>query len=161
MDTPTVSAAISTEPHSRPLMLKVTLINVFLTVVTVWIHYEALHIMADRLLNLINRRRIHLILGVIGALLAHVIEIWLYGIVYFLVLRHGGFGSLNGSDGNLLDCVYFSLSNYTSLGMGDIQPVGMVRFIAGLEALTGLVLITWTASFLFLEMQKIWGRSGG
>ena len=28
-----------------------------------------------------------------------------------------------GSDGGLMDCVYFSISNYTSLGMGDIQPI--------------------------------------
>ena len=30
--------------------------------------------------------------------------------------------------------------------------MGDVRFLAGLEALTGLVLITWSASFLFIEM---------
>mgnify|MGYP001817675847 CR=1 FL=1 len=142
-------------------MLKVTLINVFLTAAAVWIHYEALHIMGDRLLKLTNRRRIHLILAVFGALIAHVLEVWLYGIVFYFVLRQSDTGSLNGSDGSLIDCVYFSISNYTSLGMGDLQPLGAIRFIAGFEALTGLVLITWTASFLFLEMQKIWGRNGG
>jgi len=29
-------------------------------------------------------------------------------------------------------------------------------FLTGLETLTGLVLITWTASFMFIEMQKFW-----
>jgi hypothetical protein len=28
--------------------------------------------------------------------------------------------------------------------------------LTGIEALTGLVLITWTASYLFIEMQKYW-----
>jgi len=34
--------------------------------------------------------------------------------------------------------------------------MGHIKFLTGLQALTGLVLITWTASFLFLEMQKYW-----
>jgi hypothetical protein len=33
-----------------------------------------------------------------------------------------------------------------------------VRILAGMEALVGLVLITWSASFTFLKMQIYWGR---
>lgn len=44
------------------------------------------------------------------------------------------------------------------IGFGDISPVGDIKYLTGLQALTGLVLITWTASFLFLEMQKYWKR---
>jgi hypothetical protein len=40
--------------------------------------------------------------------------------------------------------------------LGDIQPHGDLRFLTGIESLTGLVLITWTASFLFVEMQRFW-----
>ncbi len=142
-------------------MLKVTLISAVLTALAVWVHYEGLRFMGDRLLLLTRRRRIHLLLAVFGALAAHVVEIWLYGLGFYLVLRDGSMGALVGAEGTLLDCVYFSISNFTSLGMGDLQPVGPVRFIAGFETLTGLVLITWTASFLFLEMQKIWTRGNG
>ena len=66
-------------------------------------------------------------------------------------------GSLEGLvTGSWSDSVYFSFINYTSLGFGDIIPVGHIRFLAGIEALTGLVLIAWTASFLFFEIQKSW-----
>ncbi len=141
-------------------MWKIFIVNVFLTAAAVWIHYEALHLMADRMMQLTHRRRIHLLMSVFGALFAHVIEIALYGLAFYLLVLSGDLGSLIGADGpSLSDCLYFSISNYTSLGMGDIQPEGPLRFVAGLEALTGLVLITWTASFLFLEMQKIWNRS--
>jgi len=141
-------------------MWKILLANVLLTAAAVWIHYEALHLMADRMMQLTHRRRIHLLMSVFGALLAHVIEIALYGIGFYLLVKSGDLGSLIGANGfSLSDCLYFSISNYTSLGMGDIQPEGPLRFVAGIEALTGLVLITWTASFLFLEMQKIWNRS--
>ena len=54
--------------------------------------------------------------------------------------------------------IYFSFSTYTSLGYGDIVPVGDARILAGVEAITGLVLIAWTASFTYLEMSMHWMR---
>ncbi|EEB77646.1 hypothetical protein GPB2148_582 [marine gamma proteobacterium HTCC2148] len=57
-----------------------------------------------------------------------------------------------------MDCVYFSFTTYTTLGMGDIEPIGDLRYLTGLESLTGLVLITWSASFLYLEMTRYWDR---
>jgi hypothetical protein len=35
-------------------------------------------------------------------------------------------------------------------------PVGPIRFLTGMEAVVGLTLITWSASFTFLKMQKYW-----
>ncbi|MCA9111260.1 MAG: two pore domain potassium channel family protein, partial [Planctomycetaceae bacterium] len=54
------------------------------------------------------------------------------------------------------DYGYFSFVAYTSLGFGDITPKGPVRFMTALETLTGLILIAWTASFIFLQMQVNW-----
>jgi hypothetical protein len=48
------------------------------------------------------------------------------------------------------------LTNFTTLGFGDIEPLGFIRLLVGMEALVGFVLITWTASFLFYEMQRHW-----
>ena len=56
----------------------------------------------------------------------------------------------------LLDFVYFSATVYTTLGFGDLVPTGAVRFLAGTEAVTGFLLISWSASFTFLEMQRFW-----
>jgi hypothetical protein len=73
------------------------------------------------------------------------------------MLSHGGFGSLEGNfNGSLIDSVYFSFTNYTTVGYGDIEPTGQLRFLAGMEAITGLSLITWSASFMFMEMRKFW-----
>ena len=38
----------------------------------------------------------------------------------------------------------------------DAYLSGPIRFVCGNEALTGLVLITWSASFTFLEMERFW-----
>ncbi|EGG99066.1 Protein yfbU [gamma proteobacterium IMCC2047] len=56
----------------------------------------------------------------------------------------------------MLDCGYHSFVTYTSLGFGDIIPTGYLRFITGIEALAGLVLIAWTASFVYVEMRRFW-----
>jgi hypothetical protein len=71
--------------------------------------------------------------------------------------HHEGFGYLEGRYViTLPDCIYFSFTTYTTLGYGDIEPFGGIRYLAGFESLSGLLLITWTASFLFIEMQRYW-----
>ena len=63
-------------------------------------------------------------------------------------------GSFSGS---IADYLYFSFAAFTTVGFGDIVPLGPLRLLAGMEALTGFVLITWTASYLYIEMSRTWG----
>ena len=67
-----------------------------------------------------------------------------------------GYGTLTGSFDGLGDLFYFSLGTYTSLGIGDILPQGDLRIVTGIESLVGLVCITWTASFTFMQMVRYW-----
>ena len=62
-----------------------------------------------------------------------------------------------------IDALYFSGSVYTSLGFGDIVPANGGQVLAVSEAVTGLVLIAWTASYTFFHMQSHWRevRGGG
>ena len=48
--------------------------------------------------------------------------------------------------------------SFTTLGFGDITPMGAIRILCGTEALVGLSLITWSASLAFLEMQRDWAE---
>lgn len=133
------------------------LFNSCLVALAVLIHFEALNFLTKFIPKLPVRPRLRILFGVFGALVAHVTEIWTFAFGYYFMLHHGGFGELQGHfDNSLMDCGYFSFVSYTSLGYGDIVAKGDIRFLAGLEALTGLVLITWTASFMFIEMQKFW-----
>jgi hypothetical protein len=138
-------------------MIAITLINGLLVGTAVIIHYEALNRLSMLIPKLPIHPRIRVLFGVFGALFAHIVEMWVFAFGYYYMVHSAKFGSLNGHfDGSLLDCSYFSFVTYTSLGFGDITPAGNIRFLAGLEALTGLVLITWTASFMFIEMRKFW-----
>ncbi|WP_297838069.1 potassium channel family protein [Pseudomonas sp.] len=138
-------------------MIAVTLVNLVVIITAVMIHYECL-LRMNLLLSRLNRRhRFRIVLGVLGAMAAHALEVWCFALTYYLIIQFGDWGSLKGEfDGSLLDCAYFSFTTFTTIGFGDIHPVGHIKFLTGLEALTGLMLITWTASFLFLEMQKYW-----
>ncbi|MFI2811555.1 MULTISPECIES: potassium channel family protein [Microbulbifer] len=138
-------------------MLYAMFINSALVATVVVIHHEALNGLFRLGQRITVHRNLALLIGVFGALIAHVIEMWLFALGYYYMVHSDRFEMLEGNfDGSLLDCAYFSFTTYTSLGFGDIEPHGYVRFTAGLEALTGLVMITWTASFMFLKMQKYW-----
>ena len=135
----------------------VYLVNMSVIALAVMIHYEFLYRITRLMPILKIRHRFRIVLGVFLALTAHVSEVWLFGISYYLMNNAEGWGFLRGNfDGSLLDCMYFSFTTYTTLGTGDIEPHGDLRFLTGLESLTGLVLVTWTASFLYLEMIRYW-----
>jgi len=134
-------------------------INSLLVSLSILIHYEILYRLSLLIPKLTIRPRFRVVLGLFGAMCAHVVEVWIFALGYYYMVHIGKFGDLMGNfTGTLADCGYFSFTTYTSLGLGDITPHGHIRFLVGLEGLTGFVLITWTASFMFLEMQKFWNR---
>lgn len=89
----------------------------------------------------------------------HMFEAVIYAIVmWFLTARGAGelFSIETGTVRTAEEYFYFSIASYTSLGIGDILPEGHLRVIAGIEALQGLILIAWSASFSYLMMERFW-----
>tara|TARA_R110000823_G_scaffold125385_5_gene252055 strand:- start:8686 stop:9111 length:426 start_codon:yes stop_codon:yes gene_type:complete len=138
-------------------MSLVFLVNFAVIGLTVSLHYECLRQITLLLPRLRVRHRTRIVLGVFLALTAHALQVWIFATAFYLMHHAEAWGYLTGNfDGSLLDSAYYSFTTYTTLGTGDIEPHGDLRFLAGLESLTGLVLITWTASFLYLEMTRYW-----
>lgn len=138
-------------------MAYVFLINSLVVAITVFIHYEFLYRVSTIIPKMVIRHRFRIVFGVLASLVAHTIEIWIFAIAYYYMHHSSDWGELYGNfNGSIMDCAYFSFTTYTTLGFGDIEPIGHLRFLTGIESLTGLVLITWTASFLFFEMQRYW-----
>ena len=126
-----------------------------LVVLCILIHYEALRFTSDHLAELPVSPRARILVVVIACFAAHTIEVWLYGIAYFLSIEAFGLGGFGGQTvSGFEDSLYFSAVTYTSLGLGDYYPTRGLRLIAGVEALNGLVLIGWSASFTYLAMEK-------
>jgi hypothetical protein len=129
----------------------------FLLVATTVIHYEVLRLLTAGLPVLRIRPRVQLVFVILGAFGAHFLEILLYGAAYYVLASYFDIGRM-GDPGPLpfTRCLYFSAETYTTLGYGDVLPHGDLRLLAGLEALNGMLLIGWTASYTFLSMEKFW-----
>lgn len=137
--------------------LAVVLLTALVIALTVGIHYEGLNWLARRLSSHGALRRRRVLLGVIGALALHITEIWLFGFAYWICLALPGAGGVSGAyDGGLLDTVYLSAMTFSTVGFGDVAPHGAIRFIAGTEAVLGLFLIAWSATFTYYEMAQNW-----
>lgn len=131
-----------------------------LGLLSIWIHYEIIRITSDIIvpwaLKVSHSRRV-LMLSTTVLMLGHIVEIWIFAIVMYVIGQGTGFGLLYGESViTFSSYLYFSAVSYTSLGYGDILPHGMFRAISVSEALTGLLMIAWSASFTFLKMQQIW-----
>lgn len=142
---------------TNALVVVVTAITVALVVV---VHYEGLRWLSVRLMRPASRRRRKVLFGVYGVILLHVAEIWLFGAAAWLLLHIPDAGHLGGAGGggvtSFLDAIYLSAVTFSTVGFGDLVPVGPLRFLCGTEALAGFILITWSASFLYLEMEQFW-----
>ena len=77
-----------------------------------------------------------------------------YGAVVLATLASGSLSGAQSAD--VLECVYLSAMTFSTVGFGDLAPLGAIRFLSGTEALTGFVLDTWSASFTYLEMERFW-----
>ncbi len=135
------------------------IITVILVILTVVIHYEALRLLSDHLeqLRLPFRPRLRLVIIMLAIVLVHIVEMLLFATGLFLGSNVFGLGQIGGvAEGTVGDFIYFSVTNYTTLGVGDIYPTGELRVIAGIESLVGLLMITWSASFTFIYMERFW-----
>ena len=94
--------------------------------------------------------------------ICHFIAIWLYAFVIFFVGNYSKLGSLHGESiivdhaPSFIESLHYSAMVYTTVGFGDIIPTGILQFLAGAEALNGLVMIGWSVSLSYLAMQKFW-----
>ncbi len=129
---------------------------IVLPLLAVRMHYEFLVLTSKLVQALSGHLRAGVAMAVTLALAAHVVEVIVFGIGWF-VLIEAELVEVALPDLTMVDAIYFSGAVYTSLGFGDIVPVSTGgKFLAVLETITGLVLIAWTASFTYFEMQRHW-----
>jgi len=151
-------------PTIGPAEWTVVLVTLIVTVICVVLHFEILEQLSRRVvrpsrsLPRDHHHRPTLLVVILALLALHVTEIWLFGLAYYLLMLDDGLGRIVGYESyDLFDCIYFSAATYTTVGWGELYPAGPVRFLAGVEALAGFMLITWSASFTYLVMVRTWG----
>jgi hypothetical protein len=139
-------------------MLPSLLLCLFLVATSVILHYETLRLLNDHLGKIaIVSTRARVLAAMVGALVSHLLQIAVFAIAYWLLRDKFGLGGFGGTfEDSLASFMYFSSETYTTLGFGDIYPTGSLRMVCGIESLIGLLMVSWTASFTYLEMRRYW-----
>ena len=132
--------------------------SLILLTACILIHYEVLRTLNDRLPAaswLPVRMRV--VAALFGAMASHFGQIAIFAFAYYILRDKFGMGQFGGQfDDVYSSFLYFSAETYTTLGLGDIYPMGPLRLVLGTETLTGLLMVSWTASFTYLEMRRYW-----
>ena len=135
----------------------VAAVSLAIVIACVLLHYEALSVLTGVLKRIRIRPRPRILVMILSILAIHVVEIWVFGVGYWGLIQDRTHGKLVAAHPiGLFDAVYYSAVTYTTLGLGDVAPIGNIRFLTGLESLSGFVLIGWSVSFTYLEMDRFW-----
>lgn len=132
------------------------------------IHFEGLLLLGRRtkrarvtgtLSSLGRLRMVGLVLGLIAL---HMAEVVVFGVGLWALLKVPGVGGIAGVEtAGLFEACYLSASTYSTVGFGDLAPTGIIRWLTGVEALVGLMMVAWSASFAYLEMSRHWHEDTG
>lgn len=117
-------------------------------------HYEVLRYLGrfTSTGTVLPRHKAPLIL--LALVTAHIIEIIFYALVYALASGPLALGSFAGEKAMAtLDYFYYAAESYSTLGYGDILPLGELRLIASIGPLNGILLMAWSGAFLFAVVQ--------
>lgn len=133
-----------------------------LIVATVLVHYEALSIAGRLMRGFHVRPRQRVLVAILTCMVAHLLAVLILAGLLAVLVQVPGMGRIAGAfEPGVRDFVYLALTSYTTLGIGDLWPEGPIRLVVGVAALNGFLLITWTASFTYLVMQRYWHPDAG
>lgn len=121
------------------------------------LHFEGLSWISRALAGRSGARRRRVLYGVLWALGLHLVEISIFGFALFWLMGQPGGSDIAGvTSPGLADALYLSAISYSTVGFGDLAPVGPIRLLIAVESLAGLMLIAWSASFTYFEMERNW-----
>lgn len=90
-----------------------------------------------------------LFLTTVVILFLHVAEVILWAAAYYFLPD-------NARLGDFIDCVYFSMVTYTTLGYGDIVITDQQwRLLPGIQAMGGMLAFGWSSALLFAAVQQV------
>ncbi len=89
---------------------------------------------------------IFLSITVLGIFVAHILEIWIWAIVFILT----------GEFHNFESALYFSTVTFTTVGYGDLILSEQWRLLGSVESANGMLLFGWSTAFIFEIMRYVW-----
>lgn len=136
---------------------------IFLTTAAVLLctafHYEAISRL-DTFARQRNWSNHAVLVSVLIALMViHGLEISLFACAYGAA-EQLGIGGLRSDEAlSAAEYFVFAAETYSSLGSTDVTPAGEIRLMSSLSSLVGILLLAWSASFLFSLVER-WRAAG-
>ncbi len=126
-----------------------------LIVTTVLIHAISLELIMRAVYSfpahvLARWRMATLALVVFGVFVAHVLEVWVWAVFYFLNAAIEAIPTLEAA-------FYFSTSTFTTVGFGDLVLTERWRLLSSIESINGMILFGWSTAFIF-EVYRLVSR---
>jgi hypothetical protein len=136
-------------------MIYIIFFTFLITAICILVHSYALYYLKSLKIKKINYIIFTKFFSVL--ILSHLIHICIFALFYDYSFNSNESSKLFGGNvqNSFIDFFYYSISCYTTLGIGDVYPLGNMRITTGIEALVGLMLIAWTATFKLSYLFKI------
>ncbi len=100
-----------------------------------------------------------MVVGFIGLLLIHTLEILAFAGIYRLLLDWSWMGGFKQDfDHSWSGLIYFSGINFTTLGYTQIDTTGPIRMVNMMQSLGGFMILTWSATFMYSAWDKAFKR---
>ena len=136
-------------------MLVVFSITALAVIAATGLHYSALFLATKVLAHFREAHPASIIFALFLAVIAHLFEIVIFAVAWQIMYSMELIDFSIEAPG-FIDLIYFSGTTYTTIGYGDIILAGDGKIMAVAEGVIGLVLIAWTASFTYYEINKKW-----
>ena len=133
----------------------IIIITMFAVIFAIGLHYTALLSTTKLLSHFHGTHPASIVLALFLAVIAHLLEILIFAVAWQIMFSMSLI-TFNIDSPSFLDLIYFSGTTYTTIGYGDIFLTSNGRIMAVVEGVMGLVLIAWTASFTYYEMNRKW-----
>lgn len=131
-------------------LLFTSLILLSTIVASVLMHFEAMQWLGRHPLE----GRVGLVGAVLALLVVHLLEVGLFGSAFYGATKWMKIGSFAGEHSmTAIDYFYYAAETYSSLGYGDIYPVGEIRLLASVTPIVGILLLGWSATFLYSNLK--------
>ena len=85
------------------------------------------------------------LLIVLALIAVHFLEIWLFGLLYYLVDATVGFR----------EALYVSTISYSTVGYNDAYITADWRMVAALESILGVILLGWSTAFFVRVLGRL------
>jgi hypothetical protein len=91
------------------------------------------------------RLAVVIVFVVLGLVMIHTVEVWLYAAAYLAI----------GAMPDFETALYFSTTSFTTIGYGDVVLDKHWRLFGAIEGANGLLLFGWSTAFMMSVIQRL------